>query len=110
VAHGPQLPPQSTSVSSPFFTWSPHAAAWHASFWQTPEGQVAPLTHSTHAPAALQNIVLPAHEVPIMTGRCVGLPASQASAVHSLPSSSIFVSSGTVTMLPAPSHSVRLQG
>jgi hypothetical protein len=40
---GAQLPPQSTSLSVPFLTWSSQAAA--AAGWQTPSSQVNPVLH-----------------------------------------------------------------
>jgi hypothetical protein len=38
------VPPQSTSVSAPFFTWSPQIGLWHTF------GEQTPLTQSTGAP------------------------------------------------------------
>jgi len=43
LAQAGQAPPQSTSVSLPFFTRSVQAAGWHAPAVQTPLLQFAPL-------------------------------------------------------------------
>ena len=53
AAHLPQLPPQSMSVSVPFFTPSEQVAPWHLSgapehtpLWQSPAtAHVAPVAH-----------------------------------------------------------------
>jgi hypothetical protein len=57
--HGPQLPPQSTSVSSPFFTPSLHVGAWqpptvHTPLAQSPPtSQGAPVAHCREVAAQL---------------------------------------------------------
>jgi hypothetical protein len=65
MAHGPQLPPQSASVSSPFFLPSSHAGAlqyplMHALFAQSAsERQLLPSTHFPHAPPQSTSDSLP---------------------------------------------------
>jgi hypothetical protein len=46
AAHAEQLPPQSTSVSSPFFTVSPQPAVAHLLAVQTPLAQSLPTVQS----------------------------------------------------------------
>jgi hypothetical protein len=49
-----QLPPQSTSLSEPFFTLSSQAGFWQVLFEQTPLGHWDPFTQATQLPEALQ--------------------------------------------------------
>src|SRR3954469_10589288 len=87
VCPGPQAlqvgPPQSTSLSRPFFTPSMHVAGTHWLDWQTPVPQSVPVTHSTHVPWPSQTLPPPAlHVVPGGDGLLTGLPAAQLSSVQ----------------------------
>jgi hypothetical protein len=62
TAQPPQLPPQSTSVSVPFFTWSPHVAATQLPFAQR-YGQGAPSCQVPLAPHVCGVVVVPLQRV-----------------------------------------------
>src|SRR6185369_17267830 len=52
AAHGPQEPPQSASVSSPFLVPSVQLAATHTLLWHTPEAQSWVIAHACEASAS----------------------------------------------------------
>src|SRR5262249_33483211 len=107
VGHCGQVPPpQSVSVSAPFFTLSPHWAGEHLNIWlQTMLAQSPSTTHSTHAESEV-HFLPPPSEHPAPTGFAVWVasPLSHASSVHSFLSSSTSASSAMVTSAPMPSH------
>src|SRR5258708_4774186 len=72
--------------------------------------QSAGFKHCTHAPLAL-HITPPfcMHAVRTATGGFDGAPFMQRSIVHVRPSTGRSLPSGTVSMLPAPSHCLLLQ-
>ncbi len=97
-------PPQSTSVSTSFFTVSSHVAAWQTCASQTKLEQSAPVKHSTHAPAPLHVVPPVVHAVPVGSFVLIGIVPSHMSCVHSLPSFKTSVESTTIFMPPTPSH------
>jgi hypothetical protein len=104
VGHAP--PPQSTSVSAPFFTWSLHCAATHAlALLQIPLAQSLDERHCTHLPDAVQSAPpLSVHAVLLGWSANFGIPATQVSTVQSFLSSGVSLSSSCDMVLPCPSH------
>src|SRR5260221_533662 len=56
-------PPQSTSVSMPFFTPSEQVGAWHTPFVQTPLAQSLPLVHMLELAMAMAQFAVAIPEV-----------------------------------------------
>src|SRR5262245_3265565 len=76
-------PPQSMSVSVPFFTPSTQVGAWQMFPVHTPLGHIPPATHSTQVDIPLQTAPpIWLHTVPGADAGFDGTPALQRSSVH----------------------------
>jgi hypothetical protein len=96
-------PPQSTSVSAPFFTLSVHDGLAQTWFVQILLWQSVPTLHWTQAPLPLQTEPLFwLQAVPAGDGGLDGTPAVQMSLVHWFPSTGTSVLSTIEMMEPAP--------
>jgi hypothetical protein len=99
------VPPQSTSVSVPFFTRSAQLGAWQVPPAQTPLGQSLPARHPTQVPAPSH--MIPPFEVqaePAVLGCWPGVPATHVPVVQSLVADGRSAASLAAARFPAPSH------